>query len=94
MKNLHYATYTLLVLGGLNWLLLGVFGWEIGSLFGGSSALVSKVIYILIGLSAVYEVANHKNCCKNCSAPKNKSSAPESPAAPASPEGSESSENQ
>jgi uncharacterized protein len=55
MKNLHKITFLLLIVGGLNWLLLGVFGWEIGSLFGGSSAMLSRLIYVLVGLSAIAE---------------------------------------
>lgn len=43
----------LLVIGGLNWLLVGLLGWDVGELFGGQEAIVSRVIYILIGLSAL-----------------------------------------
>ncbi len=59
--------FILLVVGGLNWLLLALFGWEVGSLFGGMDALVSKVIYILVGLSAIFLVATHSKNCKTCS---------------------------
>jgi uncharacterized membrane protein YuzA (DUF378 family) len=63
---MHKLTFILLVIGGLNWLLVGVAGWDVGSLFGGQEALVSKVIYILVGLSAVYEIVSHKSKCKDC----------------------------
>ncbi len=66
MKYLHIVAFILLVVGGLNWLLLGLFGWDIGEVFGGQDALVSKVIYILVGLSALYELATHKQNCRNC----------------------------
>ncbi len=59
--------FVLLVIGGLNWLLVGVAGWDIGELFGGQGALVSKIIYILVGLSALYEIATHKGNCRECS---------------------------
>ena len=65
-KGMHMVTFLLLVIGGLNWLVLGLFGWEIGSLFGGMSAPVSRVIYVLIGLSAIYVLATHKKDCKMC----------------------------
>ncbi len=61
--------FVLLVIGGLNWLLVGVAGWDIGELFGGQEALVSKIIYILVGLSALYEIATHKGNCRECSSP-------------------------
>lgn len=66
MKNLHSITFLLLVIGGLNWLLFGLFHWDIGVLFGGMSAAISRVIYVLVGLSAIIEIANHKSMCKNC----------------------------
>ena len=59
--------FILLVIGGLNWLLVGLFSWEVGMLFGGMSALVSRVIYVLVGLSAIYLLATHKKECKACS---------------------------
>lgn len=61
------VTFILLVVGGLNWLLLGLFGWEIGMLFGGQMAMVSRVIYVLVGLSAIVEIFTHGKNCKNCS---------------------------
>lgn len=66
-KGIHMVTFLLLAVGGLNWLLVGVIGWDIGALFGGMDAVVSRVIYILVGLSAIYELATHKKNCRTCS---------------------------
>ena len=66
MKGLHTITFLLLIIGGLNWGILALTGWEVGSLFGGMGSTVSKIIYILVGLSAVYEVISHKGMCKKC----------------------------
>jgi uncharacterized protein len=66
MKALHMVTFILLVVGGLNWLLVGLFGWDVGNIFGGQDALISRVVYVLVGLSAIYEVAIHKSNCKLC----------------------------
>lgn len=66
MKSMHSITFWLLVIGGVNWLLVGIIGWDIGNLFGGQGAIISKIIYILVGLSALYEVFTHKNRCKEC----------------------------
>ncbi len=68
--KLHMVTFVLLVIGGLNWLLVGLFGWDIGQLFGGQAMVVSRIIYILVGLSAIVEVVNHKSDCKACSTQK------------------------
>lgn len=66
MKSLHMVTFLLLIVGGLNWLLVGAFGWDVGELFGGQGELISRVIYILVGLSAIYELVGHKKDCKAC----------------------------
>ncbi len=60
------VTTLLLIIGGLNWLLVGLFKWDVGMLFGGMAAPVSRVIYVLVGLSALYLLVTHKNCCKMC----------------------------
>ena len=61
-------TFLLLVVGGLNWLLVGLFGWDVGQLFGGQAAMVSRVIYVLVGLSALVVLFSHKGDCKTCAA--------------------------
>jgi len=66
MKAVHMITFLLLVIGGLNWGILAVSGWEVGQLFGGMDAMISRVIYILVGVSAVIEFATHKKNCKMC----------------------------
>jgi len=50
---MHKAAHWLLIIGGLNWLLVGLAGWDIGQLFGGQDAWISRIIYILVGLSAL-----------------------------------------
>ncbi len=67
-KALHMVTFILLVVGGLNWLLVGVADFDlVATLFGAGSTL-AKVVYILVGLSAVYEVLTHKKDCRTCGA--------------------------
>jgi len=66
MKSVHMLTFILLIIGGLNWLAIGVWGWSVGSLFGGDSAMVSRVIYTLVGLSAIIEIISHRGKCKDC----------------------------
>lgn len=66
MKVLHKVAVLLLLVGGLNWLLVGLAGWDLGELFGGQSAMVSRVVYVLVGLSALFVLFTHKGSCKNC----------------------------
>lgn len=66
MKAIHVISWILVVVGGLNWGLLALTGWEIGSLFGGMDTGISKTIYVLVGLAALYELFTHKKGCKCC----------------------------
>ncbi|XKT74288.1 MAG: DUF378 domain-containing protein [Patescibacteria group bacterium UBA2163] len=72
MKILHMIAFTLVIIGGINWGLLALTNWEIGSLFGGMDALISQIIYILVGASAIYLAVMHKKECRNCSATTDK----------------------
>ncbi len=63
MKTLHKIAFVLLVIGGLNWLLIGVFSWGVGMVLG---TVLARIVYILVGLSAVYLVVTHKKSCKDC----------------------------
>ena len=63
---LHAVAFVLVIVGGLNWLLVGFFGWDVGALLGGMDALLSRVVYVLVGLSAAYLLVVHKKDCMMC----------------------------
>ncbi|NIU87374.1 MAG: DUF378 domain-containing protein [Nitrosopumilaceae archaeon] len=51
----------LLVVGGLNWGLMGFFQFDlVAAIFGGQSAILSRVVYSLVGLCAVYQAIKWK----------------------------------
>jgi uncharacterized membrane protein YuzA (DUF378 family) len=64
-KSVHMVTFILLAIGGILWGIDGLINWQINALVGDA---VARIIYILVGLSAVYELATHKKSCKMCSA--------------------------
>jgi len=67
MKKMHQVAYILLWVGGLNWGLIGLFNYDlVESLLGSWPGLVT-LVYVLVGISAVYLAATHKNYCKVCS---------------------------
>lgn len=63
----HMVTFILLVVGGLNWLLVGAFGLDLVEMIFGMGTL-AKAVYILVGLSAIYEIVIHKGSCTMCGA--------------------------
>jgi uncharacterized membrane protein YuzA (DUF378 family) len=55
MKRLDVLAAVLLVIGGVNWGLVGVFGFDlVAALFGGSA--LSNLVYTVVGLSALYQI--------------------------------------
>jgi len=56
MRAFNIITQVLLIVGGLNWLLVGAFDFDlVAALFGDMSPL-SRVVYVLVGLSAIYQI--------------------------------------
>lgn len=46
---------TLTIIGGLNWGSIGIFGFDIVAfLFGGADSALSRVVYTLVGLGAIW----------------------------------------
>ena len=64
--KIHTITFILLIIGGLNWL-LAAFKWNIVDKVFGIGSPISIIIYVLVGLSAIYEIISHKTLCRNCS---------------------------
>ncbi len=61
-KSLNALTLLLVIVGALNWLLVGAFEFDLvaaitGNDFGETNAL-SRIIYILVGVSGLAQVAN------------------------------------
>lgn len=48
----------LIIIGALNWLLVGLFEYDlVASIFGGQTAFVSKVVYTLVGIAGLYSIS-------------------------------------
>jgi uncharacterized protein len=67
MKNLNvfdWVALVLVVVGGLNWGLVGIFQFDlVATIFGDMSSL-SRVVYALVGLSAVYVAISLGQLCR------------------------------
>lgn len=49
---------TLLIIGGLNWGSVGLFQFDLVAwIFGGQTGIVSRIVYVLVGLSAIWCVS-------------------------------------
>jgi uncharacterized membrane protein YuzA (DUF378 family) len=56
MNALDWIAMTLLVIGGLNWGLVGFFSFDLVAAIFGDMTMVSRIVYDLVGLSAIYSV--------------------------------------
>jgi uncharacterized membrane protein YuzA (DUF378 family) len=74
MKVLHMLSFILVIIGGLNWGLVGLGGfvggadWNVVHMVLGSWPSVEWAVYVLVGLGALILVATHKKDCRYCSA--------------------------
>ncbi len=54
LKGIDWVALILVIVGGLNWGLVGLFDFDlVGTIFGVLS-IISRIVYILVGLAAVY----------------------------------------
>lgn len=64
MKKVDVIATVLLVIGGLNWALVGVARFDlVAAVFGmhfGETSVLSSVVYLLVGLSAAYQAVSWK----------------------------------
>ncbi len=66
MKGLHILAYVLVIVGALNWGLIGVFNLNLVNVILGTIPWLERLIYVLVGLSAVYDAFLHAQNCKMC----------------------------
>lgn len=60
-KKLHVVAFLLLVVGGLNWLLVGAFEFDLVAMLLGDMSMLSRAVYVLVGLAAIYELVTYKS---------------------------------
>lgn len=59
MKAFDVIAAVLLVIGGLNWGLWGLFDFDlVATIFGGNTVALARFVYILVGAAAVYQAVN------------------------------------
>ncbi len=66
MKALHMVAFLLTVVGALNWGLVGAFNTNLVEKLLGAGSTAERVVYILVGVSALILVVNHKKECTVC----------------------------
>lgn len=57
MKTLNYIVLTLVIVGALNWLLVGLFKFNLVDAIFGELSFLTRVIYGLVGLAGIWAVS-------------------------------------
>ncbi len=56
MKTLYYIVLTLVIIGALNWLLIGLFNFDLVAMLFGKMSVLSRIIYVLVGISGLISI--------------------------------------
>ncbi|MCB5203794.1 DUF378 domain-containing protein [Neorhizobium sp. T786] len=56
MKTLNVVTLVLVIIGGLNWGLVGLFSFDLVAAIFGSGSMLSRTVYILVGIAAALQI--------------------------------------
>lgn len=57
MKTLQMIALTLIIIGALNWGLVGLFGFDlVATIFGGTQSIGATIVYVLVGISGIISI--------------------------------------
>lgn len=78
MNIIKKIAYSLVIIGALNWGLVGLVSIDLVQFAFGSVLMLARIVYVLVGLSALYLLlerfsAKSCNCCDTCSCGPQKS---------------------
>lgn len=62
---LGWICLILVIIGGINWGLIGIFGFNFVAFLFGAWPIVERVIYILVGIAAIIMIFIASRCCRN-----------------------------
>ena len=56
MKVLYYIALTLVIIGALNWLLIGLFSFDLVATLFGNISVFSRIVYVLVGIAGFISI--------------------------------------
>lgn len=62
MNILKYTAYVLVLIGALNWGLIGLFSFDLVAAIFGDMTLLTRIIYTLVGVGAIITGLSFQNC--------------------------------
>ncbi len=64
MKTLYYISLTLVIIGALNWLLIGLFDFDLVATLFGTMSLLSRIVYSLVGIAGLISLGLYSTISK------------------------------
>ncbi len=58
MNTIDWIAFALVVIGGLNWGFVGLFSFDLVATIFGDMTMISRIVYTLVGLAAIYRLAS------------------------------------
>jgi uncharacterized membrane protein YuzA (DUF378 family) len=59
MRAISVIAIALLVIGGLNWGLVGLFQFDlVAAIFGGQDSVLARAVYVIVGIAAIFGVGS------------------------------------
>lgn len=56
LNPVDWVALVLLLIGGFNWALVGLFGFDLVARLFGDMTIISRIVYILVGISALWSI--------------------------------------
>ena len=56
MKVLYYIALTLVIIGAINWRLIGLFNFDLVATIFGAMSVMSRIIYVLVGIAGLISI--------------------------------------
>ena len=70
MSIVKWITYSVVLIGALNWGLIGAFNFNLVSFLFGDMSITSRIVYILVGLCAIayllFSIKDYSHECTSC----------------------------
>ena len=63
---LDWIARVLIVIGALNWGLVGFFHFNLVAVIFGDMSMLARIIYALVGVAGIYAIARTLGCCGKC----------------------------
>ena len=56
-NGMNNTALILVILGAINWLLIGLFSFDlVGSIFGGQLSAISRIVFVIVGIAGLWSI--------------------------------------